>query len=90
MEVLGSVDVTYFLLNPYLGWVLAAFFYGYMLTQILGGWLTTYFGGKWVFGVGVFVTVLLTVITPLVARISVWLFIAVRVLEGIGEVRTCI
>ena len=39
------------------------------------------------FGVGIFVTVLFTVITPMVARISVWLFIAVRVLEGIGEVR---
>ncbi|KAI6648921.1 solute carrier family 17 (anion/sugar transporter), member 5, isoform CRA_b [Oopsacas minuta] len=70
------------------GWVLAAFFYGYLLTQIPGGWLSTYFGGKWVFGLGIFVTVILTLITPLVARINVWCLVAVRVMEGIGEVRT--
>ena len=77
-------------MSVFVGWVLAAFFYGYLFTQIPGGWLATYFGGKWVFGIGVFVTVLLTLITPVVARISVWLLVAVRVLEGVGEVQCII
>jgi len=49
------------------GWVLSSFFFGYLITQIPGGWLATRFGGKYVFGVGVLVTSLLTLITPQMA-----------------------
>ena len=69
-----------------LGTILGSFFYGYIFTQLPGGWLATYFGGKWVFGIGILVTSVLTIVTPFAARQSVYLFIAVRVLEGIGEV----
>jgi len=68
------------------GWVLAAFFYGYLLTQIPGGWLAQRVGGKWVFGVGVLMTSVFTVLTPLAAYTSVWLLVAVRILEGFFEV----
>ena len=68
------------------GWVLAAFFYGYILTQIPGGWLAERVGGKWVFGVGVVMTSLLTLFTPLAAFTNVWLLVAVRILEGFFEV----
>ena len=34
------------------GAIFSCFFYGYMATQILGGYLADRFGGKWVFGVG--------------------------------------
>lgn len=34
------------------GTVFSCFFYGYMATQILGGYLADKFGGKWVFGAG--------------------------------------
>ncbi len=48
--------------------------------------MATRFGGKWVFGIGILITAVLTVLTPIVARYSVKLFIALRVVEGIGEV----
>ncbi len=38
------------------------------------------------FGIGMLVTAVFTVLTPIVARYSVNLFIALRVIEGIGEV----
>lgn len=44
------------------------------------------FGGKKMFGFGVLCTAVLTLITPLAARYSLGTFIAVRVIEGIGEV----
>ena len=66
--------------------MLGAFFYGYLITQIPGGMAATHFGGKWVFGIGIFVTSALTVVTPLAARCSVNLLIAVRVIAGLGEV----
>ena len=68
------------------GWILAAFFYGYIITQIPGGWLATRFGGKWVFGVGVVMTSVFTLFTPLAALSNVEFLIAVRVLEGFFEV----
>jgi MFS family permease len=58
----------------------------YLFTQILGGWLATKFGGKWVFGVGVLGTAVLTIITPIVVKqCPLWVFIVVRILEGVGE-----
>ena len=68
------------------GIVLGSFFYGYILTQIPGGWIATRYGGKVVFGVGVLTTTVLTLVTPLAARLSVWALVVVRILEGIGEV----
>ena len=74
-------------INTLKGWILSAFFYGYLLTQIPGGWLAERIGGKWVFGVGVVMTSLLTLFTPLAAFTNVWLLVAVRVMEGFFEVR---
>uniref|UniRef100_A0A0B7A1X2 Sialin n=1 Tax=Arion vulgaris TaxID=1028688 RepID=A0A0B7A1X2_9EUPU len=67
------------------GNVLGAFFYGYIITQLPGGWLASRFGGKRLLGFGILGTALLTIITPFAARYSVYLMIAVRVLEGVGE-----
>ena len=44
------------------------------------------YGGKWLFGIGVLVTAILTLLTPVAANAGVSAFIAVRVLEGLGEV----
>ncbi|CAL1542430.1 unnamed protein product [Lymnaea stagnalis] len=67
------------------GYILGAFFYGYIITQLPGGWLASRYGGKNLFGYGVLGTSILTIITPFAARYSVYMLIAVRVLEGIGE-----
>lgn len=70
------------------GVILGAFFYGYILTQIPGGFLAEKYGGKWLFGCGTFITAVLTLLTPLAAKAGTGWFIAVRVLEGIGEVNS--
>ena len=70
------------------GIILGAFFYGYIITQIPGGYLAEKYGGKWLFGIGTFITAFLTLLTPLAAKAGTTSFIAVRVLEGLGEVST--
>jgi len=45
------------------------------------------YGGKLVLGLGVLGTCILTLLTPLAARGSIYWLIVVRVLEGVGEVR---
>ena len=59
-----------------------------MITQIPGGYLAEKYGGKWLFGMGTFITSFLTLLTPIAAKSGVGVFIAVRVLEGLGEVRS--
>jgi len=67
------------------GIVLSSFFYGYIFTQIPGGYLAIKFGGKITLGLGVLVPALLTLITPLAVRGSVYLLIVARILEGLFE-----
>ena len=69
------------------GQVLGSFFYGYILTQIPGGLLAQKIGGRWVFGVGIMMTGVLTLLTPLAASVNVWFLVVVRALEGFFEVR---
>ena len=86
LTLLETVANSTFLSGSSIGWVLAAFFYGYLLTQLPGGWLAQRIGGKWVFGLGVVITSGLTMFTQLAADTSVWLLVALRVLEGLFEV----
>ncbi|XP_064653170.1 sialin-like [Lineus longissimus] len=65
--------------------ILAAFYYGYIITQIPGGLLAERYGGKWPFGIGVLATGVLTLLSPIVAKTSVYLFIALRVAVGLCE-----
>lgn len=50
--------------------------------------LTLRFGGKWLFGGGVLCTAILSLLTPIAARTSFSLLIAVRVLEGVIQVNS--
>lgn len=68
------------------GWILGAFFYGYILTQIPGGYLASRCGAKWLLGLGILGTVIFTLLTPLAADLGPNYLFAVRVFEGIGEV----
>ncbi|KAK7081859.1 hypothetical protein SK128_016485 [Halocaridina rubra] len=67
------------------GVILGSFFWGYACTNILGGRAAEYSGGKRVFGLGIFLAAALTVITPISARTSTELLIAVRVIGGIVQ-----
>ncbi|KAH6937103.1 hypothetical protein HPB50_025564 [Hyalomma asiaticum] len=75
-----------FIWNEYeQGIILGAFFYGYVVTQIPGGRLAERVGAKWLYGVGVLVTALLTLLTPVAASWSIYAFVTLRVMMGLGE-----
>ncbi|CAL8293223.1 unnamed protein product [Merluccius merluccius] len=68
------------------GWLLGAFFFGYLFTQIPGGYLAGHYGGSAYLGGGVLGTAALTLLTPLAARdTSGWWLFTLRALEGFGE-----
>lgn len=67
------------------GYVLSSFFYGYITTQLFGGWLSAKIGGKRVFGGGIAVTALLTLVTPVLAKVNIYLLLSLRIVEGIFE-----
>jgi len=64
------------------GTVLGAFFYGYIFSQIPAGLLAERFGGKWIFGTGIFMAGIFTLLAPLAAIFGTKYFIAMRVLVG--------
>ena len=60
------------------GIVLGSFFYGYITTQLLGGYLADKFGAKILFGVGVGTTALFTIVTKQFADKGFGWMIALR------------
>ena len=68
------------------GVILGSFFYGYIFTQIPGGYLATKFGGKRVFVIGIAATSVLTLLTPFLTHIGTGFLITTRILEGLFEV----
>ena len=67
------------------GIVLGCFFYGYVLSQIPGGRAAEKYGGKWIFGIGILITSIFTMIMPLAAKLNFGLLVTTRVIEGLGE-----
>lgn len=67
------------------GIVLSSFFFGYLLTQVLGGWLANRFGGRRVLGLAVISWSILTLVTPWAAALAFGVLIAARVALGMGE-----
>ncbi|XP_018427505.1 PREDICTED: sialin [Nanorana parkeri] len=67
------------------GWILGSFFYGYIITQIPGGYIAGKIGGKMLLGFGILGTAVFTLLTPLAADLGAGYLIALRALEGLGE-----
>ncbi|KAK0396402.1 hypothetical protein QR680_001706 [Steinernema hermaphroditum] len=67
------------------GTILGAFFYGYVLTQMIGGIWAHRSGGKMVFFIGIFGTAAFTVVTPPLAILGKFAFIGARFMEGLLE-----
>lgn len=67
------------------GVVLAAVFLGYISSQIVGGWLTLYFGAVRLLTIALIGFSTLTLITPMVAERSMIGLMAVRVVLGAFE-----
>ncbi|XP_050310973.1 sialin-like [Anthonomus grandis grandis] len=70
------------------GLILSAFYWGYAGTQLLGGYLSEKYGGKYTLGLGLLVSALFTLVTPWVLYAtggSAATLIFMRVVEGLGE-----
>ncbi|KAK3607611.1 hypothetical protein CHS0354_034661 [Potamilus streckersoni] len=67
------------------GFILGAFFWGYTVMQIPGGYLSDVFGARLVISCGMIPVGILTILCPLFARGSPYLLLVGRVLIGIGE-----
>ena len=68
--------------------MLSSFFYGYIVTQLPGGWLAPKFGGGKLYGLGILTTAILTLVTPTIAYNGLGPLVSVRIIEGIFEVIT--
>lgn len=67
------------------GLILSSFFYGYITTQLIGGVIAAKIGGNRIFGIGIGMTAILTLLTPLAAKSHLYVLLAVRVIEGVFE-----
>ncbi|XP_064600100.1 sialin-like [Liolophura sinensis] len=67
------------------GLILGSFFWGYLATQIPGGWLATKFGGKCVFALSMLISGAATLATPIAAQSGhIWLLLVMRIIIGLG------
>ncbi|KAK0170800.1 hypothetical protein PV328_008598 [Microctonus aethiopoides] len=67
------------------GMILGSFFLGYVITNVPGGRMAEKVGGKLVYGLGVFLTALFTVVSPFAAYWGLAPFLAIRIAEGFTE-----
>jgi ACS family sodium-dependent inorganic phosphate cotransporter len=67
------------------GFILSSFFYGYITTQFIGGYVATKIGGNRIFGIGIGMTAILTLLTPLAANLGFAWLLAIRIVEGVFE-----
>lgn len=70
------------------GYLKSSFFLGYVLLQIPGGTLAEKYGTKKVLGLALFITSVLTLLTPMTANWNVWALIVMRIFMGIFEAVT--
>lgn len=87
-----NISVAILPMAKYYGWsqttvgvVQSAFFWGYVLTQIPGGYFADKYGGKHVLAAGVITWSAMTVLTPIAASTSTAVLLLARALLGVGE-----
>ncbi len=67
------------------GIILGSFYFGYMITMIVGGYLADRYGGKKVLGYALLIWSFFTIITPFFSYQGLWWLILIRILMGLGE-----
>ena len=70
------------------GIILSSFYVGYLIMQVMGGFLADRFGGKVVLGVGVLIWSFFTIATPWAAFSGMIGLLAARIGMGLGEAVT--
>uniref|UniRef100_A0A1L8DEB8 Sialin n=1 Tax=Nyssomyia neivai TaxID=330878 RepID=A0A1L8DEB8_9DIPT len=66
------------------GFILSSFFYGYMATQLIGGYLASRFGGNLVFGIGIAISSIAALLIPVLAKTHLALLFTARVIQGLS------
>ncbi|XP_042207174.1 sialin-like isoform X2 [Homarus americanus] len=66
------------------GLILASYFYGYIITQVPGGWVAEKFSAKHVFGIGALVNAICALLSPVAANTSYAALIVIRIIMGIA------
>ncbi|XP_078491658.1 sialin-like [Ciona intestinalis] len=64
------------------GLLLGCYFYGYIVSNVPGAWLARRYGIRLVLGIAMLLSSVITLFTPLAARASFDLFVAMRVMLG--------
>lgn len=64
------------------GVLLSGYFYGYLVTQVVGGRLAEVFSAKWTFFGATLFNIVFTLLTPLAAHLGWGFLLVARVLEG--------
>ena len=67
------------------GFIFSSFYFGYMITMIVGGYLADKYGGKRVLGYCLIIWSIFTIITPYFAYLGIWWLVFIRILMGLGE-----
>lgn len=66
----------------------SSFFWGYLITQIPGGFLASFLPANRIFGVAIITSALLNMLVPGAMSLdTVWVLVCIRVLQGLVEVR---
>ena len=68
------------------GQILGSLFYGNIISQIPAGILAEVMGGKHIFGFGVLISSIVTLLTPLLVYQGTWCFILSRAIIGFAQV----
>uniref|UniRef100_A0A1B0BN67 Putative inorganic phosphate cotransporter n=1 Tax=Glossina palpalis gambiensis TaxID=67801 RepID=A0A1B0BN67_9MUSC len=67
-------------------YLLSSFFWGYVVTQVPGGYLSHKYGAKFTFLWGILICSLLALLTPFCAEIGGWVFVlALRATQGLCQ-----
>lgn len=64
----------------------SSFFWGYLITQIPGGFLASFFPSNRIFGAAIFGSSICNLFIPLSIYLSPYILIIVRILQGLVEV----
>ncbi|XP_064615653.1 uncharacterized transporter slc-17.2-like [Liolophura sinensis] len=70
------------------GTLLSAYFYGHLVSQVPGGWLSRRYGTRWVVAIAMMAAMACTALTPICARTHVYLLFVIRVILGAVQVGT--
>lgn len=70
------------------GYILSSFFYGYVITQIPFGILAKKYGNIYFLGIGMLINSVFAFLVPVSASWGIGWLIAIRFIQGLGEVST--